>query len=479
MRVHAAPAGRLLRHGARSLAILPQAPQLSRGDLRREAALKRRIDLAERASQARLVALGSRPKFTGCKTTADVLDAYHGKRPILQPSDKAAAFYALGRLGCLPAHGGVAQLMEDARFAALRADLLEAVPRLRARQLSNVLQAAAYLQLRDPALLDAIGEHGSRRADSFGLRDVVACVYSFGRLRWRDERLLSPLLEMAERDVRGLHSIDLANLATGLVGLHTAPPALLHGIVDVSLAKLPEFGSLELPALLSCLASLGHSNERLVHAAAGRLPDIVGEMNGRGLAEFSAALAAAQLWLPPTLQALGSEAAIKATRFRPADAVAMLAAFGQLRWDQTAASEALAIRIAGSAHRLSAPQIGLALKALARLPRARDAAHGAAQRALMRTAARVPLPGAPAASDQAGDGAARPAGAIAAETADLVALATLCNAMQHLGEPPPPQVRAAAVAYALHAAEPPVGASHVQRRARAQIADASRAWGVS
>eukprot|EP00962_Isochrysis_galbana_P022010 scaffold6531_cov125-Isochrysis_galbana.AAC.1 len=51
--------------------------------------------------------------------------------------------------------------------------------------------------------------------------------------------------------------------------------------------------------------------------------------------------------------------------------------------------------------------------------------------------------------------------------------------MQHLGEPPPPQVRAAAVAYALHAAEPPVGASHVQRRARAQIADASRAWGIS
>lgn len=134
--------------------------------------------------------------------------------------------------------------------------------------------------------------------------------------------------------------------------MQLAPPRLLEGMADIALAKMNEFGGIELPALLCALATLGYSNERLVASACARLPSLLGEMNPRSLAEFSAALAASGLWLPGTLEALGAEAGAKADTFKPVDAVAMFVALGELRWDQTAASEPLALKIAALSRRL-------------------------------------------------------------------------------------------------------------------------------
>lgn len=462
---------------SRGLAILPQAPQLSRADLRREAQLKRRVDLAERASQARLAALRSRPKFVSCSSTEELLDSYRRKRPVLQPNDMAAAFFALGSLKRVPAHGGrQAQLPEDPRLSMLLEDLVDAVPRLKARQLSNVLQAAAYLQLRDERLLNVVCEHGARRADTFGPRDVVASIYSLGRLRWRNEQLLEPMIEIAERDVRGLHSIDLANLVTGLVGLRISPASLLHGVVDVALAKLDDFGSVELPALLSCLASLGCSNQRLLHAAAARFNDVAGGMNGRSLAEFAAAFATAELWLPPTLEALGNEASIKAAFFRPADTVGMLAAFGQLRWDQASASEALGRQLVKCAHRLNATQLGLALRAVTRLPLVRDANGGKVRQVLIRTVGEVPLPGVPPADEGHSIGAEGRA-PVEVNLTDIIVLASLCNGLQHLGEEAPSRLKLAVSNLQLDAIASRGSHPVILRRALAKLAHARQAWG--
>jgi len=212
----------------RAMAILPQRPQFSATDLRREEQLQRRILRAERATQLRLESLSAPPKFSQLKSTDEVLGAYEAKRPVLKPADTVAAFYALGQLTRMPAHlAGEARVARDPRFGALRSDVLASLPQLNARQLSNALQAAAYLQLRDATLLGELCSHSARRAETFALRDVVSGVYSLGRLRWRDEALARPLLERAEADVRGLHPIDLANLCGGLLGLGLAPRRLL------------------------------------------------------------------------------------------------------------------------------------------------------------------------------------------------------------------------------------------------------------
>ena len=64
---------------------------------------------------------------------------------------------------------------------------------------------------------------------------------------------------------------------------------------------------------------------------ADRLPDLLPDMNGRALAEFSAALAAAELWLPVALEQISDEAAEKLSFLRVADSLVLLAAFAQLR----------------------------------------------------------------------------------------------------------------------------------------------------
>ena len=64
---------------------------------------------------------------------------------------------------------------------------------------------------------------------------------------------------------------------------------------------------------------------------ADRLPDLLPDMNGRALAEFSAALAAAELWLPVALEQISDEAAEKLSFLRVADSLVLLAALAQLR----------------------------------------------------------------------------------------------------------------------------------------------------
>lgn len=213
------------------MAILPQRPQFSHRELRREEELKERIRKAEEATQIKLELLLEPPKFARLKTTSEVLDAYLGKRAVLRLRDKVAAFYAIGLLN--RAHiDAPPVLVRDKRFETLRTDLLSVMPGLRPYHLAQALQAAAYLSLRDTELLGALCQHGARRADDYSLRDVVSSVYSLGRLRWRDRRLLTPMLERAERDVRGLYAIDLANLATRHNDRAAKPAALpaAHGV---------------------------------------------------------------------------------------------------------------------------------------------------------------------------------------------------------------------------------------------------------
>jgi len=171
----------LLPRGARALAILPQAPTLTSKDLWIEGRLKLRIERAERATQARVVELSARPKFSSISTVGEVLDSYGAKRGVLRVDDRVAAFYRLGRLAKVSAHASTSPVTVDPRFQIVNDDMLSIAPRLRARQVSNVLQAAAYIQLRNPALLSAVCKRGVHRIDDFGIRDVVSCVYSLGR----------------------------------------------------------------------------------------------------------------------------------------------------------------------------------------------------------------------------------------------------------------------------------------------------------
>jgi len=219
----------------------------------------------------------------------------------------------------------------------------------------------------------------------------------------------------------------------------------------------------ELPSLLSSLASLGVSDERLLRASADRLPDLLPDMNGRALAEFSAALAAAELWLPVALEQISDEAAEKLSFLRVADSLVLLAALAQLRWDRPPATPMLASRLAEFAPKLTAVQLGVALRALSRLPLAAACERGAAQRSLLQAVATVRLPGERSA----------PLGA-----ADAAALAELCGALRHLRAEPPPRLVAhlAAVLPAASSAAAMRTLERDHRRALAKLADASREW---
>ncbi len=442
---------------ARRLAILTQPPLFSKADLQREAQLRRQIELAERTQRHHDAEAARAPQFREIARPEGVLATYMQQRARLSPRDAAAAFYALGSRLRVPA-GTRRRRFEHAGLQVLVDDVAAAVPALRSWELANVLLGAAYMQLRDDALVAPVCEHAALKTPQFSLRGVASSLYALGRLERRDAALLPALLSRIEAEAAQLHAVEMAHAASGLAGLYVAPPALLGALASAAVEKIDQFGALEMPMLLSGLASLSWHDERLLGAAASQLPVVLPDAGPRALAQLAAAYAAAKAWIPPALEQLGSHAAATAGEFSAAEASAALGAFGALRWDQPAASRALGRRLAALAPWAHANEIAVGLDALTRLP---GAAEDDTLSTLLRASRHVALPelGTPPSEEAVG------------------ALAMLCNALRHHGVRP-------------HAAllgrlrelrgtrdvDEPAGAEPTDRRRIAQLMDALRHW---
>jgi len=289
------------------------------------------------------------------------------------------------------------------------------------------------------------------------LRDVAISFFALGRLEMRDQVLLPRLLRRAAYEADLFHAIEMVQVAAGLADLGIAPASVLRNLSDAAIKKIDQFGPAEAPSFLSALASLSWHEPRLLRAVALQLPNLAPSMSPRQLCETANALSSSRQWLPPALQLLGDETAAKATVFSAAQATAMLAAFATLRWDQPAASKALAAQLLAQAPELGLSEASVALHALSRLPLA---CEPPTLRAVLRAAAHADLP--PLGS------APRP------QTLSLLAL--LCNALRHHRTPPPPRL----LRYLRSLDGIGAGAGGArpvsERRHWAKIADALRAW---
>ena len=462
-------AGRLrLREICEVLAILPQAPLLSLTDQKTLLELRKAAELAallkrKKAEKARIP-----PRFNTLRSLRAVLRAYEVKRPALRESDAAAAIVAIGRFGRDAADRQLADpFAASARVARIRADVARCVPALRSRELAGVLHGCALVRAR------AARRRGVRRArpksDQLDVRDVSTSVNALGRLGLPHDALLPRLLARAERDARAMHAIELANVASGtlaLLGPHHTPPRLLRAIAETAVLKIDQFGAEELGRLLASLTSHRLYDSRLLAAAGGALPLVIGDMSPTDFVRlshaFASACAAKKWWEPVTLELLGGEAAARAPAFSAEQAARTLASFGRLGWDQRETTRALGRRIADEAAAGAADlgAIATGLRALSRLPSA-DPDDVAA---LVAAAADVPLP--------AADACAAATGA-----ADLQRVSTLANALVHHGAPPPPPLLALVRALPLDRMHATAGTSDdLVQRSVAKLRHALRAW---
>mmetsp|Transcript_27284 Transcript_27284/g.45482 ORF Transcript_27284/g.45482 Transcript_27284/m.45482 type:complete len:494 (-) Transcript_27284:19-1500(-) len=440
----------------RGLAILPQPALLSGKDLKREAILRRRVNIAERTYEAYKVVLAS-PQFHKLGTPVQILRQYKDRRKTLTARDAVAAFYALGRRLRLPPGVKRCPIESDETLLELEADLMAGVPKLRSRDLCNVLVAAGYMQYRGQ-LLPTVCKQAERKIPQFAYRDLAYSIYALGRLNFREQALLAALITRATSVTKELRAVELSIIAEGLAGLRIAPGALIRNICETADTKIDQFGALELPTLLASFASLDWHDHKLLTSAAEHLPSLLTDMNPRGLCEMSVAFSAARLWLPPTLEALGSEAATKADMFSGAQAVAMLGAFAQLRWDQDEASKALGRQLRMQASRLRLPELAVALRALSRLPLA---CAPETLSVLITCISESQMPELHQLN----------------ETKTLLTLALLCNSLRHLHICPPQSLLRLLQASRID--EKPAPASRVERRAIVQLVDAQAHWAPS
>jgi len=211
--------------------------------------------------------------------------------------------------------------------------------------------------------------------------------------------------------------VQLVNVVSGLAALRVAPKAVLAAVSEVAIEKIDQFGAMELPTLLSCLASLNWHDERLLHSSAAQLTALLTDMNPRALCEVATAFAAGRAWIPPAFERLAQEAAAKVSFFSAAEAVTALAAFAQLRWDQPAASRAFGRAVAVWAPWLELNELAIGLHALTRLP---DACEEETLCTLLRAVEHARFPDAGTPDEEAG-----------------AVLTMLCNALRQHGAAPP------------------------------------------
>ena len=454
----------------RSLAILPQAPLLSLTDQKKLLELRKAAELAallkrKKAEKARIP-----PRFNTLRSLRAVLRAYEVKRPALRESDAAAAIVAIGRFGRDAADRQLADpFAASARVARIRADVARCVPALRSRELAGVLHGCALVRAREAPLVGVVCAALAQKSDQLDVRDVSTSVNALGRLGLPHDALLPRLLARAERDARAMHAIELANVASGtlaLLGPQHTPPRLLRAIAETAVLKIDQFGAEELGRLLASLTSHRLYDSRLLAAAGGALPLVIGDMSPTDFVRlshaFASACAAKKWWEPVTLELLGGEAAARAPAFSAEQAARTLASFGRLGWDQRETTRALGRRIADEAAAGAADlgAIATGLRALSRLPSA-DPDDVAA---LVAAAADVPLP--------AADACAAATGA-----ADLQRVSTLANALVHHGAPPPPPLLALVRALPLDRMHATTGTSDdLVQRSVAKLRHALRAW---
>ena len=263
--------------------------------------------------------------------------------------DAAAAIVAIGRFGRDAADRQLADpFAASARVARIRADVARCVPALRSRELAGVLHGCALVRAREAPLVGVVCAALAQKSDQLDARRLHQ--NALGRLGLPHDALLPRLLARAERDARAMHAIELANVASGtlaLLGPHHTPPRLLRAIAETAVLKIDQFGAEELGRLLASLTSHRLYDSRLLAAAGGALPLVIGDMSPTDFVRlshaFASACAAKKWWEPVTLELLGGEAAARAPAFSAEQAARTLASFGRLGWDQrdtTRASDA-------------------------------------------------------------------------------------------------------------------------------------------
>ena len=225
------------------------------------------------------------PHFGKIGRPSNVLKLYQKRRALLSPRDAAAAFYALGRLN----RNSAAKINRDplANHPAaieLYADLVASAPYLPSREVANALLGAAYMRCSSEPVLTALCAAAAEKALAhFSQRDVASVVYSLGQLGRHDDELMPKLLSRVVSDASSFHAIEMMLSAHGLADLQLAPPSALMALSRAAVPKIEQFGAQELPRLLSSFASLGFHDEPLVRLAASQLPQLLTDMDPKGI----------------------------------------------------------------------------------------------------------------------------------------------------------------------------------------------------
>ena len=354
---------------SRALAIMIQTPLLSNKDIQREAALRRRADQAAQWHVELAEEVQVEKRFGMLSQWSEVLDAYEVRRAYVTPEQTVSAFYVVAKKTRLPPGVLRTSLHRDPRLAAILTDLVEGVDVLSSVQLCRVLMGMAYMQLgHEGLLLRRVYDRISSSVDKIHIGDIARTFYALGRLDSRETSITDALMARATTEARLFLPTELHLVATGLRGLRLKPEPLLAELSRTAVDKIADFGSRELTGLLAALGSLDWHHEPLLRAAAAQLPLLVGDMNPRSLCETAFAYAAARLWLAPALKDLAEHAARAAAEFDSGQVVAILSAFGILRWDHQSASPALGLRLVEQAPWLSLAESAIALRALSWLP---------------------------------------------------------------------------------------------------------------
>ena len=204
----------------RHLAILPQQPLFSNADRRKEMALRRTVELAERRQRAAIKAMSESVQFNTFRKPSELLRAYEEHRATLSPRDRAAALLAVGRLARGPTNRtGRDAFAKHERMATLRADVAGCVHELRPQDIANALLAASYMRVRDEGFLAPVCEHAATAVGQFSSRDLCLAVYALGRIGRADEALLRPLLGRIESEAGSLLAVEMLHVASGLAAV--------------------------------------------------------------------------------------------------------------------------------------------------------------------------------------------------------------------------------------------------------------------